>query len=187
MIATTARPAVIGAVTVGAMFALVMQSLAHACTPREPTSGMWEGPHDYSYAPATNKLWHEGDAGEPLLLHIRVLDTCGKPVPGARIQVLHANQDGVHEPDRWRGVMTSDERGEFKLLTVYPGYAGDIPRHIHFVLSHPGHPELVTRLFFRSDPTADESIEDLTVVLDEIRTGGVRGWVGGYEFVLPPK
>jgi protocatechuate 3,4-dioxygenase beta subunit len=71
---------------------------------------------------------------------------------------------------------------------VYPGYAGGLPRHIHFVVSHPRHRELVTRLFFKSDPAAaDESIEAVTVVLDEVRADKVSGWVGGYEFVLAPK
>ena len=170
-----------------ATLTLGAQSVAQACTPRAPTAEMSPGPHDYSFAPATSELWREDDPGEPLLMHIRVLDTCGKPVAGAQVQVLHANQDGDHEPDRWRARLEANARGEFKLVTVYPGYAGGLPRHIHFIVSHPRHRELVTRLFFRSDPAADESIEDLTVVLDEIRRGSVRGWVGGYEFVLAPK
>lgn len=116
-----------------------------------------------------------------------MLDVCGKPVAGARIQILHANQYGDHEPDRWRAALNADGRGEFKLVTVFPGYAGSIPRHIHFVLTHPDHQPLVTRLFFRNDPTVDQSIEDLTVVLDEVRRGDARGWAGGYEFVMPPK
>lgn len=176
----------IRSVAVTLILGLGIQSLAYACTPRAPTDVMSPGPHDYSYAPATSTLWRKGDPGEPLVLHIRVLDTCSKPLAGARVQVLHADQDGDHYPDRWRAVLTSNERGELKLLTVFPGYAGDIPRHIHFIVSHPGHGELVTRLFFRNDPTADESIEDNTVVLDEIRQGKVNGWIGGYEFVLAP-
>lgn len=170
-----------------ASLVLGIQSLSHACDLRPPTPETSPGPHDYSVAPVTNALWREGDRGEPLLLHVRVLDTCGKPLAGARIQILHANQDGDHEPDRWRAMLRSNERGEFKVVTVYPGYAGSIARHIHFLVSHPDHRALTTRLFFRNDPAVDESIEDLTVVLDETRRGEVRGWVGGYEFVLPPK
>lgn len=170
-----------------AVLALSAQPVAHACDPRVPTPETSPGPHDYSFAPARNALWREGDGGEPLLLHARVLDICGKPVPEARIQILHANQDGDHEPDRWRAVLHADDRGEFKLVTVYPGYAGSIARHIHFVVTHADHQTLVTRLFFRNDPAADKSVEELTVVLDEVRRGDVTGWTGGYEFVLPPK
>jgi protocatechuate 3,4-dioxygenase beta subunit len=166
---------------------LVVHPVSHACDSRVPTPETSPGPHDYSFAPAKNALWRDGDRGEPLLLHARVLDVCGKPVAGARIQVLHANRDGDHEPDRWRAVLSADDRGEFKLVTVYPGYAGSIARHIHFVVSHADHRTLVTRLFFRNDPAADQSVEELTVVLDEVRRGDVTGWTGGYEFVLPPK
>ena len=170
-----------------AALALGVQPATHACNPRAPTPETSPGPHDYSFAPAGNELWREGDEGEPLLLHARVLDVCGKPVAGARIQILHANQYGDHEPDRWRAVLNADSSGEFKLVTVYPGYAGSIARHIHFVVTHPDHQSLVTRLFFRNDPAAGRDIEDLTVVLDEVRRGDVTGWTGGYEFVLPPR
>ena len=170
-----------------AILALGFQPVSHACNPRAPTPETGPGPHDYSFAPAENDLWREGDDGEPLLLHARVLNTCGEPVAGARVQILHANQDGDHEPDRWRALLKADDRGEFKVVTVFPGYAGSIARHIHFVVTHPDHRPLVTRLFFKNDPAVDQSIEDLTVVLDEVRRGDVRGWTGGYEFVLPPR
>ena len=170
-----------------ATLALGVQPLSHACNPRLPTPETSPGPHDYSFAPARNDLWREGDEGEPLLLHARVLDTCARPVAGARVQILHANQDGDREPNRWRALLSADDRGEFKVVTVFPGYAGSIARHIHFVVTHPDHRPLVTRLFFKNDPAVDQSIEDLTVVLDEVRRGQVRGWTGGYEFVLPPK
>lgn len=159
---------------------------SYACDKRQPTGGTSPGPHDYSGAPAETDLWRKGDGGEPLLLHARVLDTCGKPVPGARVQILHANQDGEHEPDRWRADLTSDERGEFKVITVYPGYAGSIARHIHFIITHPRHRQLVTRLFFKNDPAVSPEIEDLAIVLEEIRRAHSKIWVGGYEFVLAP-
>lgn len=184
---TAGRLIALGSIAAVAILALGVQAFANTCVFREPTPQLGAGPHDYSHAPSTNKLWREGDPGEPLRLRIRVLDMCGKPLAGTRVQVLHANQDGDHEADRWRAIMTADERGELELLTVYPGYAGYLPRHIHFIITHPRHRELVTRLFFRSDPAAaDESIEQVTVVLDEVRAGGVTGWIGGYEFVLSP-
>ena len=71
------------------------------------------------------------------------------------------------------------------MVTVIPGYAGSIPRHIHFIVSHPDHEPLVTRLFFKSDPAIDRSIEDLAVVLEEVQRREGKSWVGGYEFVLP--
>ncbi len=169
------------------LLALGTPGAAFPCTDREPTRQTSPGPHDYSAGRADSKLWREGDAGEPLFLRARVLDTCGKPVAGARIRILHANQDGIHEADRWRADLTTDERGSFEIVTVFPGYAGFIPRHIHFMITHPEHRELVTRLFFKNDPAVDHGVEDLAVVLEEIPRGESRSWAAGYEFVLAPR
>ncbi len=165
---------------------LTLQGVTHACNVRLPTRETGPGPHDYSHGIADTRLWREGDAGEPLFLRARVLDTCGEPVAGARVQILHANQDGDHEMDRWRADVKADERGAFKVLTVFPGYAGSIARHIHFIISHPKHEQLVTRLFFKNDPAVDHGIEDLAMVLEEIPRGEEKGWVASYEFILTP-
>jgi len=83
------------------------QSLSQACEKRTPTPEASPGPQDFSVAPAETSLWREGDVGESLFLHARVLDTCGKGIKGARIKMLHANQDGEHEAHRWRAHLTS--------------------------------------------------------------------------------
>ncbi len=128
---------------------------ALACNERVPTPPMSPGPHDYSQMSTDSTLWKEGDAGEPLFLRLRVLDTCGKAVAGAKVQILHANTHGDHEPNRWRTTLTADDRGEVKVVTVFPGYAGWVARHIHAVITHPNHEELVTRLLFKNDPESD--------------------------------
>ena len=133
---------------------------------------------------ANHQRYGAGDPGEPLFLKARILNTCGQPVEGAEVQVLHANHDGEHEPDKFRGVYRSDKRGQIKFVTVFPGYTGGLPRHIHFIIRHPKHPELVTRLFFKNDPDVDNSIEDLAMVLEEVHRDGQRGWISGFEFIL---
>ena len=57
-----------------ALLALAGAPAAQTCNPREPTRETDPGPHDFSTAPADGALWKEGDAGEPLFLHLRVLD-----------------------------------------------------------------------------------------------------------------
>jgi len=172
--------ALVAALTLGS------HSAAHACSERRPTPQTGPGPHDFSTAPNTSRLWQESDGGEPLFLRARVLDTCGEPISGARIRVLHADEHGEHAPDRWRAHLETGADGAFEVITVLPGYTGGLPRHIHFVITHPNHAELVTRLFFKSDPASDYGTEDLTMVLEEIRRGEGTAWVAGYEFVLPP-
>ena len=177
--------------TSAAVFSAVLlsgiASFAQACDQRAPTREMSPGPHDFSAGVPDPELWREGDEGEPLFIRARVLDTCGKPVAGARIRIVHANWHGYHEPDRWRADLTSDNRGAFSLVTVFPGYTGGLPRHMHFIIDHPNHPQLITRLFFKNDPSVDHGIEDLAMVLEEIERKPGRGWVAGYEFVLPPR
>lgn len=172
-----------------AMFIMVLFTVmpVSACKDRKPTQKTGHGPHDYSFANRSQTLWKEGDLGEPLFLRIRILDTCGQPVEGAEVQVLHANHNGDHEPDKFRGIYQSNKRGEIKFVTVFPGYTGGLPRHIHFIIRHPKYPELVTRLFFKNDPDVDNSIEDLAMVLEEIQRGDQRGWVAGFEFILHSK
>ena len=170
----------------GAVFimAVLVVPPATACAERKPTQETGHGPHDYSFLSQSPTLWKAGDPGEPLFLKARILNTCGQPVEGAEVQVLHANHDGEHEPDKFRGVYRSDKRGQIKFVTVFPGYTGGLPRHIHFIIRHPKHPELVTRLFFKNDPDVDNRIEDLAMVLEEVHRGGQRGWISGFEFIL---
>lgn len=163
---------------------LLGSAQALACTPRQPTQATGPGPHDYSHGVRDPDLWHEGDEGQPLALRARVIDTCGNPVRGARVQIVHANHHGAHEADRWRADLKTDARGAFRVLTLFPGYTGGIPRHIHFVITHPLHATLVTRLFFRNDPDVDHGIEKLAMVLEEIQRPAGKGWAAGYEFVL---
>lgn len=160
---------------------------ADACDTRQPTRETDSGPHDFSSGVPEPRLWQEGDDGEPLFIRARVLDTCGAPVAGARVRIVHANAHGGHEPDRWRADLATGDDGSFDLVTVLPGYTGGLPRHIHFIIDHPDHPQLVTRLFFKGDPSVDQGIDNLAMVLEKVERNQATGWLGGYEFVLPPK
>ena len=176
------------AMAASATFFLTCQSTtAHACVSREPTPASSPGPHDYSFAPAETALWREGDAGEPLFLRARILDPCGEPVSSAQVQVLHADHNGHHDPQRWRARLTSNERGELALVTVLPGYAGGLPRHIHFIVSHPEYQQLVTRLHFKNDAAFEHGPGVLAIVLEEVQRNEKKVWVGGFEFVLRPQ
>ena len=166
---------------------LGFKPLADACDKREPTRETDPGPHDFSAGIRDSKLWQEGDMGEPLFIRARVLNTCGIPVAGAQIRIVHANWYGDHEPDRWRAELASDDRGSFNLVTVFPGYTGGLPRHMHFIIDHPDHRQLVTRLFFKNDPSVDHSIGDLAMVLEEVTREQGKAWLASYEFVLTPK
>lgn len=108
-------------------------------------------------APEQRKLWREGDPGEQLLLRGRVLDTGGRPVPGARVELWQADGNGEVHPDRYRTRLTSGAGGEFGVTTALPGYIAGAPgvwgaRHIHVVVTHPDYQQLISLILFDGDP-----------------------------------
>ncbi|MBO1901765.1 hydroxyquinol 1,2-dioxygenase [Leucobacter weissii] len=111
--------------------------------------------------------------GETTVVRGRVVDTTGRPVPGAVIDVWQANaegfydvqQSGVQEVGNGRGLFRADEEGRFWFRTIIPahypiptdGPVGELlvatrrhpyrPAHIHFIVDAPGYRELTTHIF----------------------------------------
>ncbi len=184
---TTLKP-VYSSLPIALVISVLLFGDIRACDRREPTRATGMGPHYVEQVGDETQLWRNGEAGEPVVLRSRVLDTCGVPIAGARVQLWHANQDGDHAHDRWRTDIRANDQGTFDVTTVMPGYAGGLARHIHFIVSHPDHEELVTRVFFKNDPYIEElDVDDLALRLEQVERDGQRGWITGYEFVLQPK
>ena len=119
--------------------------------------------------------------GEPLDVEGVVSARDGGRIGGARVEVWHANAEGVYEnqePDRQpefnlRGCFRADAEGRFRFASVKPrGYAlpsdGPVgrlmtmlglglerPAHIHFRVSADGFETLTTHVFDRADPAID--------------------------------
>lgn len=122
--------------------------------------------------PAGQNICLDGK-GEPLVVRGRVVDTTGKPIPGALIDVWQTNDDGFYDvqqkgeqPD-WnlRGVFTANEAGEYRFRSSKPRYypipddgpvgklLGALGRHpnraahIHFIVTAPGFEPVITHIF----------------------------------------
>ncbi len=122
--------------------------------------------------PAGTNICLDGK-GEPLVVRGRVVDTHGKPVAGALIDVWQTNDDGFYDvqqkglqPD-WnlRGVFTADADGTYWYRSSKPRYypipddgpvgklLGGLGRHpnraahIHFIVSAPGFDPVITHIF----------------------------------------
>ncbi len=152
----------------------------------EPTLETHTGPWYRPGAPIVRALWQPGDPGQPLLLRGRVLSTAGAPVADALVELWHTNSAGEYPP--LRASLRTRVDGGFGIRTVLPGHnAGYRARHIHFVVTHPRHQRLVTRIYFKGDPNMAEAIyPELAIFLEEGLIEGETVLFGDVEFVVRP-
>lgn len=117
-----------------------------------------------------------GAAGQPCWVEGSVVDTSGRPVPGARIEVWEADDDGFYDVQysdgrvAGRAHLSADEQGRYAFWgltpTPYPiphdGPVGQLlekvgrspvrAAHLHFMVTAPGMRTLVTHIFVTGDP-----------------------------------
>jgi len=108
-----------------------------------------------------------GAAGERLQLRGRVLNTLGVSLADALVELWHTDAYGDYPP--LRASIKTKQNGSFGISTVLPGHnQGYRARHIHFVISHPTHRQLVTRIFFKGDVNmAEAPYPELAVFVEE--------------------
>lgn len=104
----------------------------------------------------------EGLPGHPLRLGIRVVDEGCRPVPGAVVEVWHADAggdysafaDGSGGADAaagttfLRGAQTADDQGIVEFATVYPGWYTGRAVHVHARVHRHDATVLTTQLYF---------------------------------------
>jgi protocatechuate 3,4-dioxygenase, beta subunit len=116
---------------------------------------------------------HKGEPlGERIIVHGRVLDEDGRPVPDTLLEIWQANACGryIHEVDQHpapldpnftgAGRTATDQDGHYKFITVKPGaypWGNHTnawrPAHIHFsVFGRSFLSRLVTQMYFPGDP-----------------------------------
>jgi protocatechuate 3,4-dioxygenase, beta subunit len=116
---------------------------------------------------------HTGEPlGERIIVHGRVLDEDGRPVPDTLLEIWQANACGryIHEVDQHpapldpnftgAGRTATDKDGHYKFITVKPGaypWGNHTnawrPAHIHFsVFGRSFLSRLVTQMYFPGDP-----------------------------------
>lgn len=181
---------------------------------REGSKGTIEGPY---YVPGSPRLpaeatlpKREDEAGTPLLFQGQVTDVDGTPLPGATIEMWHADNDGLYsqyapgQPE-WnlRGTVVTDDHGNFKIHTIEPapyqiptdGSCGKLiaaagwhawrPAHLHLKVNAVGHQLITTQLYFKGDNHIADDIASAVkpeLVLDP--TPAATGREVTYNFVL---
>ncbi len=121
----------------------------------QPTPAEVLGPFFRKGAPHTPRLHKPGDPGFPLRVVGKVLNTRGEKMPGARIDIWHADHAGLYDVQgyRYRAGIVVGDAAEYALDTIMPGHYPDRPaQHIHYMITAPGHKTLVTQAYFATDP-----------------------------------
>ena len=125
-----------------------------------PTTDDILGPYYLAGSPNTSMVAQTAEVGTRLFQSGTVLSNdCLTPVVGAKIEVWQANDAAVYDTSQnfnLRGTMYSDENGLYALDSIVPGaYLNGSqyrPKHIHYKVTKPGFPDLVTQLYFEGDP-----------------------------------
>lgn len=142
-----------------------------------------EGPLYILDAPLSKgeaRLDQDPEQGEALFMEGQVRDASGQPVPGAVVDVWHANTKGFYSffdptptpqsPYNLRRRIETDADGRYCFRTIMPsGYGcppdgptqqlltaigrhGKRPAHIHFFVEAPGYRKLTTQINIADDP-----------------------------------
>ncbi len=184
---------------------------------QQGSKGSILGPYylpDAPKLPAVTTLpMRDDEQGTPLVFTGRIRDTAGNPLPGAELDLWHADHEGYysgfapHVPDgNLRGVVVADDHGHFEITTIEPapyriptdGPTGKLieaagwhpwrPAHLHLIVRAPGHRPITTQLYFAGGDWLDSDVAEATkpeLVLDpRPQTDGRRR--SEYDFVLEP-
>ena len=144
-------------------------------TPRTIEGPLWLA--DAPLAKGEARLDQDPEQGTVLFMEGRVRDAGGEPVPGAVVDVWHANTKGGYsffDPSQseWnlRRRIETDDEGRYRFRSILPsGYGcpphgptqalldhlgrhGKRPAHVHFFVEAPGYRKLTTQINIAGDP-----------------------------------
>ena len=164
---------------------LLALPLAALCQPQcgAPTPADVEGPFYKAGAPFRASLVEAGSPAEKMVLTGVVLSAECRPLANVSLDFWHADERGEYDNAgyRYRGIVTTDWQGRYRLETnLPPPYAGR-PRHIHVKVQRLGGRVLTTQLYFPGE--SRDAPRALVVKME--RRAGAR--VASFDFVLEDK
>lgn len=131
---------------------------ADALGPYYPVS--WTGEIDADLVQLRGRAYAHGI---PMLLSGQVLNTHGRPLAAAQVEIWqtdatgkyrHPGDDGEGPAQRGfqgYGRTSTDAGGRYEFRTIKPVIYGGRPPHVHFKVESPGYLTLVTQLYFEGE------------------------------------
>jgi|CXWL01.1.fsa_nt_gi protocatechuate 3,4-dioxygenase beta subunit len=151
------------------------QSACGAATPADI-----EGPFYKAGAPLRMSLVEPGSTAEKMVLSGTVRTANCTPLASVSLDFWHADDKGEYDGsgNRYRGIVTTDAQGRYRLETnMPPPYMGR-PRHIHVKVQRIGARALTTQLYFPGE--ARDAPRALVVKMER----RPEGRFATYDFVL---
>jgi protocatechuate 3,4-dioxygenase beta subunit len=151
----------------------------------DPTEPQIEGPYFKPRSPRRDDLTESGSRAQVVLLEGTVLTRSCRPVPGALLDLWHADENGDYDNSgfRYRGHVLADETGRYRFRTILPGLYPGRTRHYHLNVQAPRTRMLTTQLYFPREPRNEEDSlfsEELLVRLEQ----GAANATARFDFVL---
>ena len=163
-------------------------------TALKPTPAEVLGPFYRKGAPQQNLLRAPGDAGFPLKVTGRVLNSRAQLVEAATVELWHADHHGRYDTRgyKYRARLSPDDKGFYSVDTVMPGHYADRPaQHIHYLITAPGHKSLITQAYFATDPffegNPDKNWKKNDIAESKELILPVRLYEGGATAADPPR
>jgi protocatechuate 3,4-dioxygenase beta subunit len=125
----------------------------------EPTVAETEGPFFKPRSPQRSDLRAPGIEGEPVELSGYVLTRACRPIPGALVDLWHADSKGDYDNRgfRLRGHVFTDVDGRFVFRTIMPGLYPGRTRHYHVKIQAPGQSRVLTTQFYFPNETRNRT------------------------------
>lgn len=157
------------------------------------------GPFYREGAPVRERLCGADEPGERLYVAGRVTSAADcAPLAGAVVDVWHASEAGFYDsndttrpfdPARFnlRGRVRADAAGRYRFESVVPGNYGGRARHVHLLITAPGHAPLVTEIYFDGEPRneTDRLVRPTLVTrFEALKEGGRPARRGSFDIVL---
>ena len=164
----------------------------------ELTSSDIEGPYWSQNHPNRTILASLDEPGIRIFISGSVkYNDCETPIPNTQVDVWHANDEGCYtifqecesgnseqDPFNLRGIMETDENGNYAFESILPGYYSGRPRHFHYKATTPSGLEHITQCYFQTDPNIDDQWEDSHPGLVIPLTETEEGLIGSFDIVL---